>query len=177
MDEHTELILLGIAGVAATFAGFSGVVSVFERRAHGDWLPEERFRLINMLIISLSVCLFAFVPLDEGLLHVSEPALWVIASVFMGAFCVAYFLCAFPYRLRLGRLRPGSLPVWVTAVFILALCFAAVLQFLNATAILVECGAGPYVAGLLLLLVAAGLQFAFLVLAPLSPTEGGDRAV
>jgi len=35
---------------------------------------------------------------------------------------------------------------------------------------------GPYFAGLLLLLVPAGLQFAFLVLAPLSFAEGGDRA-
>jgi len=40
------------------------------------------------------------------------------------------------------------------------------LQALNAAAILVERGAGLYVAGLLLLLIAAGLQFAFLILAP-----------
>ena len=68
MHEHTVLVLLGIAGVAATFAGFSGVVAAFGRRAHGEWLPEEHFRLANMLLISLGACLFAFVPLGEELL-------------------------------------------------------------------------------------------------------------
>ena len=41
MDEHVLHILLGFAGVGATFAGFSGVVAVFGRRAHGEWLPED----------------------------------------------------------------------------------------------------------------------------------------
>jgi hypothetical protein len=35
----------------------------------------------------------------------------------------------------------------------------------------VERGAGPYVAGLSLLLTIAGLQFAFLILTPLNSTE------
>jgi len=61
MQEHSVLTLLGISGVGATFAGFSGVVAAFDRRAHGNWHPEERFRLINMVLISLSTCLLALV--------------------------------------------------------------------------------------------------------------------
>jgi len=29
------------------------VVAVFGRRAHGEWYPENRFRLTNMLMMSL----------------------------------------------------------------------------------------------------------------------------
>src|SRR6266446_6342283 len=146
MHEHTILVLLAIAGVAATFAGFSGVVAEFGRRAHGEWLPEERFRLTNMLVISLGACLFAFIPSTEELLRVPEPALWTIASTLLGAFCAVYVLFSMPHRKRLDRSRPGLLPMWATAVFILALCAAAVLQGLNATAVFVEREAGPYVA-------------------------------
>jgi hypothetical protein len=176
MHDHTVLILLGTAGVAATFAGFSGVVAVFGRRAQGEWFPEERFRLTNMLVISLGACLFAFVPLIEELFHSAERTLWTTASTLLGAFCVAYFLYALPQRWRLSRSRPGLLPVWASAMFILCLCFAMVLQALNAVAALFERGAGAYVAGLLLLLIAAGLQFAFLVLTPLGPAESGEPA-
>ena len=90
MQEHSVLTLLGISGVAATFAGFSGVVAAFDRRAHGNWHPEERFRLINMVVIALSTCLLALTPLTEESLGLSESALWMTASILMGAFCVVY---------------------------------------------------------------------------------------
>ena len=176
MSEHAVAVLLGISAVAATFVGFSGVVAAFDRRAHGNWLPEERFRLVNMVVISLGICLFAFFPLAEELLRVSEKALWIIASILMGGFCALYVPCALPYRKRLGQSRPGFLPLWSTLVFVLALCLAAVLQALNASEIFVASGAGLYVAGLLLLLVVAGIQFAFLVLMPLAAVSHEDRS-
>jgi hypothetical protein len=175
MSEHTVLTLLGISGVSATFAGFSGVVAAFERRARGDWRPEEHFRLINMVALSLVTCLFAFVPLVEELFRISESALWGTASLLMGGFCAAYVLCAIPRRLRLRRSRPGVLPLWATVVFVLCLSSAAGLQILNAAAKPVGCEGALYVAGLLLLLVAAGFQFAFLILAPLSPAKREDH--
>src|SRR6267378_35434 len=63
MHENVVFVLLGIADVASTFAGFAGVVATFGRRAQGKWLPEERFRLINIIVLSLVACLFSFVPL------------------------------------------------------------------------------------------------------------------
>lgn len=60
--------------------------------------------------------------------------------------------------------------------FILSLCAAAILQVLNAGAIFVERGAGSFVAGLLLLLVAAALQFAYLVLEPISPASSDEHS-
>ena len=128
-----------------------------------------------MLLMSLGACLFAFVPVVEAVFHLPETTLWMTASVLLGVFYVAYLLYALPARLRLHRTRRAVLPMWATVTFILCLGFAAVLQALNAIAVVFGREPGPYVAGLLLLLMAAGLQFAFLVLTPLSPAEDSDR--
>jgi peptidoglycan/LPS O-acetylase OafA/YrhL len=171
MDDNTVFVLLGVSGVASTFAGFAGVVATFGRRAEGQWLPEERFRLINMIVLSLVACLFSFVPLIEDLFHLDEVTLWTVASVLLSILCAVYFVYAVPQRWRLEQSRHGALRPWMAAALIIAFGFAIVLQAFNATGVLVERGAGPYVAGLSLLLTIAGLQFAFLVLTPLNSTE------
>src|SRR3954468_4568409 len=94
MNEHAILVLLGIAAVATTFSGFSGVVAVFGGRAEGNWAPEEQIRLINMLVLSLTVSLFSFLPLTEELLKISEPMIWRSSSLFLGVFCAIYFFYA-----------------------------------------------------------------------------------
>jgi hypothetical protein len=171
MDDNAVFVLLGIGGVAYTFAGFAGVVATFGRRAEGQWLPEERFRLINMIVLSLVACLFSFVPLIEDLFHLAEVTLWTVASLLLSSVCAVYFVYVVHQRWRLEKSRHGALRPWMAAALIIAFGFAIVLQALNATGVLVEQGAGPYVAGLLLLLTIAGLQFAFLVLTPLNSTE------
>src|SRR3954470_13843816 len=91
MNEHAVLVLLGIAGVATTFSGFSGVAAVFGGRAEGNWAPEERVRAINMLVLSLAVFMFSFLPLTEELLKISDPAIWVSSSLLLGIFSAIYF--------------------------------------------------------------------------------------
>ena len=168
MDERTVLILLGIAGVAATFAGFSGVVAVFGRRAHGEWFLEDRFRLTNMLVTSLGVCLFAFLPTVGVLLHLHGPDLWAVASLLMCAYCVAYIGNLIPNWRHLILKHPGVLSPRASVVVWGASMLAALLQLLNAVSILFHREPGPYVLGLLLLLIIASLQFALLVLRPLT---------
>jgi hypothetical protein len=164
MPSYVVSLLLSIAAVSATFAGFSGVVAVFGRRAHGRWFLEERLRLTNMLLLSLGACLLAFIPLVEDLLHLPEQTLWRIASIVLGIFCGPYFLYVLPRWWRISRIRPGRLPVWAMLIFAPCIGVAAVLQVLNATAILFNSGPVSYIAGLWLLLLAAGHQFAFLIL-------------
>lgn len=167
VDEHVLHILLGFAGVGATFAGFSGVVAVFGRRAHGEWLPEDLFRLRNLMFMSLSVCLLAFAPLVLITWHFSVARTWGLASLILGLGSLVYLLYARPASQRLRRDRPGLMPTWGSAVFIGALSVAAVLQLLNVVGLFFERGAGPYLAGLLALLCIAAMQFAFLVVRPL----------
>ncbi len=172
MDDHVVLTLVTIAGVGATFAGFSGVVAVFDRRAQGEWYPEELFRLTNMLVMSLGACLASLLPLIEAFLGVPERAQWTVASLVLGAFCAGYWPIATRLRRRVAQARPGLLSPWAQAVVTGSLAVAIALQALNVAAVIVIRGAGAFVAGLWLLLVAAGLQFAFLVLIPLRPTAG-----
>ncbi|MBI3448198.1 MAG: hypothetical protein HY049_04675 [Acidobacteria bacterium] len=173
MNDHALFTLLAIAEVSATFAGFSGVVAVFGRRAHGEWFPEDRFRLTNMLMMSLGSGLFALVPILEELLHVPDRALFTTASALLGAFSLAYLIVGVARTRRLRREHPGALARWAVVVIQASLFLAAALQALNAFGILYNHEAGPYLAGLLLLLVFAGIQFAFLVLVP--PREGPRR--
>ena len=168
MDETTVLILLGFAGVAATFAGFSGVVAVFGRRAHGEWFLEDRFRLTNMLVTSLGACLFAFVPLLGVLLHLHGPRNWTVSSLLLCAYCVAYIVKSYPHWQHLLRLHPGALSPRISVVVSGSFYSAALIQLMNAGSILFHREPGPYVLGLLLLLIIAGIQFALLVLRPLT---------
>jgi hypothetical protein len=168
VDEHVLHILLGFAGVGATFAGFSGVVAVFGRRAHGEWLPEDLFRLRNLMFLSLSVCLLAFAPLVLMTWNFSVARTWGVVSLLLGLGSIVYLLYARPANLRLRRDRPGLMPTWGSAVFIVALSVTAILQLLNVVGLFVDRGAGPYLAGLLALLCVAAMQFAFLVIRPLS---------
>src|SRR4051794_17792011 len=105
MNERAILTLLGIAGVATTFSGFSGVVAVFGGRAEGNWAPEERTRMINMLILSLAVCLFSFVPVVEDLFEISQNVVWISSSLFLGTFCSVYFVYAINTTRRLLHIR------------------------------------------------------------------------
>jgi len=168
VDERTVLILVSIATVAATFAGFSGVVAVFGRRAHGEWFLEDRFRLSNMLVASLGACLFAFVPILGLLLHLDEPWIWAIASILMCVYCVVHIMHLWPNWQHLLRAHPGVLSTKASVVVSGSLYLSTLLQILNAASILFHREAGPYVVGLVLLLVIAGLQFSLLVLRPLA---------
>src|SRR5258705_3450228 len=102
MDERTVLILLGFAGVAATFAGFSGVVAVFGRRAHGEWFLEDRFRLTNMLATSLGAGLYAFLPLIEAELHPHRASLWTVFSLLLFVYCTSFIVSTRPHSWHLN---------------------------------------------------------------------------
>jgi hypothetical protein len=168
MSEHAVMTLLGIASVAIAVSGFSGVVAVFGGRAEGKWSAEARFRTTNMLILSLGACLLSFVPLTEELLMIPDHILWITTSSVLIAFCAFYFVYTV-IRLRNPELRrPGVLIKWVRYVYFVCLALAIVLQALNVAGVLVERGPGAFVGGLIFLLISAGLQFAFLVFAPLS---------
>jgi hypothetical protein len=167
MNEHAVLVLLGVGGVATTFSGFSGVVAVFGNRAEGNWSPEEQVRAINMLVLSLVVCLFSFLPLTEELLKISDSAIWVSSSLLFGVFCAIHFVYSIRVTRKLMRIRKGLIVGWVRIAFIVCLLSACLLQALNTAGMGIERGPGPYVAGLLLTLSLAGIQFAYLVLVPL----------
>ena len=171
MNDHAVMTLLGIGSVATAIAGFSGVVAAFSGRDDGKWSPVERFRTTNMLILSLGACLLSFVPLSEELLRIPNRALWVVASLALSGFCAFYYVRTIILLRRPNLRRPGALVEWVRVVYFVCLALAIVLQVLNVAGVLVERGPGPFIAGLVLMLIPAGLMFVFLVLTPLSTVD------
>ena len=171
MNEHAIMTLLGIGSIATAIAGFSGVVAAFGGRTDGKWQPAERFRITNMLVLSLGACLLSFVPLAEELLRIPDQALWIIASVALFAFCSFYYVRTIILLRRPSLSRRGVLVEWVRVVYFVCLSLAIILQILNVAGVVVERGPGPFIAGLMFMLIPAGLMFVFLVLTPLSSVD------
>lgn len=160
MNDRVVMTLLGIASVATAISGFSGVVAAFGGRAEGKWSPEERFRATNMLILSLGACILCFVPLTGDLFKIPDPILWMVSSVFIGLFCGLYIIYTALTIRKLKLLRPGVLIRWVLFVYFICLALATGLQALNlplrnANQASLAYGPGPFVAGLILMLIPA----------------------
>lgn len=171
MNEHAVMTLLGIGSIAIAISGFSGVVAAFSGRADGKWMPAERFRITNMLVLSLGACLLSSVPLTEELLRIPDQITWMIASLSLFAFCSFYCVRTIILLRRPSLNRRGVLVEWVRVVYFACLGLAIILQALNVAGVLVERGPGPFIAGLVLMLIPAGLMFVFLVLTPLSSAD------
>jgi hypothetical protein len=163
MDEHTVLVLLGIEAVGATFAGFSGIVTVFRRPGHeGLWSPEDRFRLGNMLFPSLGACFFAFLPLTLEQFRVGERDTWLASSLLLGLIGAIDFIWTLRRLLQLRHRRSAAFSVWGAVAYGVFSGLAPLVQF----AVLADPGPGPFIAGLGFLLMGAGVQFGLLVFRP-----------
>lgn len=171
MNEHAVMTLLGIGSVATAISGFSGVVAAFGGHADGKWLPAERFRTTNMLVLSLGAALLSFVPLTEELFRIPDQVLWITASLSLFIFCSFYFVRTLILLRRPSLRRTGVLVEWVKPVYFVCLALASILQVLNVAGVFVGRGPGPFIGGLMLMLIPAGLMFAILVLTPLSSAD------
>jgi hypothetical protein len=103
MDEVIVLTLLAIASMGATFARFSGVVVVFGQRADAEWLSKDRFRLVNMIVMSLGTCVFSLWPLVLSILHLSAEKALSISSTVTGISLFLYFFYAVQQAFKLTR--------------------------------------------------------------------------
>lgn len=78
---YIQAVFIIFAQIGLTFAGFSGIASIFGKRKEGEWTQIERFRLTNLLISSLYLMLnslFLIALLHAGL---PEKTVWFIGSL------------------------------------------------------------------------------------------------
>ena len=80
--QDTDL-LLAIAEVAVTFAGFASLVSILGRRSSRDSPVVQAARLRGLIISSLIVVAFAFFPFVPYHFGSSPLAIWRISSAFL----------------------------------------------------------------------------------------------
>jgi hypothetical protein len=152
-----ESALLTTAEVAVAFAGFASVVTVFRRREHEGWAPGDVLRFQLMITTSLSVVLFALLPFALAFFGASEPAVWAWGSGLLGLY-LALTLGTIARRM-LALTAERALNPWVSWPLALAGGGVIALQALNAAGPIFGREIGPYFAGLLYLLVVAGLSF------------------
>ena len=93
---HTDF-LFAVAEVGATYAGFSTLVAVVAYRMGGGPIPA---RIYYMLLHSLMVVSFAFVPAVIQFYGAAELMAWKIASILYALVWISYFVTS---RWRMSR--------------------------------------------------------------------------
>jgi hypothetical protein len=159
-----------LAEIAVAIAGFSSVVVVFGGRAEGRWSGADRTRLSVLIGGSLSVLFFALLPSVVRLLRGADNAAWGASSALFAVFIVAYTLWVGPQMRGLVGNQPGALNPNVARLGLLLMVVALVLQVLNLTGPF-HAEPGPYVAGLVLLLMLSAIQFVRLVFTRIEPSS------
>jgi hypothetical protein len=156
-----ESALIVVAEVAIALAGFSSIVIALRRGM--DQVTSFAFiRLWRLLETSLATVLFALIPFALHYLGVGESELWRVAS---GGLC-SYVLCAQVYMFNRWWEQWKSPAIrWSFNGPVLVVQFAVVvLLALNATAIGLNGGFGPYFVSLLWYLILSALYFGRLLL-------------
>ena len=152
-------VLVGLAEIAVALAGFTGVVVVFGSRSEGSWHPGDKLRLGFLLEASLTAGGFSLLAL---LLYSSlseTAAAWSIAS-FSWALYMVFSL--YWSRLRIQENLSHHADVDRVANVLVFSVFVAlvVIQLINA---LYWQQFGPLLAGLIVNLAGAAMQFARLI--------------
>ena len=160
MTEATEL-LSTVVEFSIGLAGFSGVVGIFIHRS-GQWIYVDRFRITNLLLMSLTPGFLSFVTL--GLLSITESAIQISAAMFA---CVIVLLLIFIPRAR-SKVPASDRSLVGLHIFVpISLTFAVVLllQILVAASVIDSYRFTVYYYSLVVMLLLAVVQFARLILA------------
>jgi len=156
--EHQDL-LQTFAEVAVAFAGFSAVVSVFDRRAEHDDPRIRHYRVRVMVEYSVCVVIFSFVPYLLNATLGSEELAWRISSL---ALTIAWSLVGLSASRRARRIHGRSAlraaPVFSALASSLGYAGATILV-LNAFGFPIRAYGASYALGLFLPLLQSALYF------------------
>jgi hypothetical protein len=156
--EHQEL-LQTFAEVAVAFAGFSAVVSIFDRRAADDDPRIRHYRVRVMVEYSVCVAMFSFVPYLLNALLGSDVVAWRISSALLAiTWSVVGLSAARRARQIFGRSALSVAPTFSTISNLLGYSGAAILV-LNAMGFPLRSSGASYIVGLFLPLLQSALYF------------------
>ncbi|TNF84859.1 MAG: hypothetical protein EP301_10715 [Gammaproteobacteria bacterium] len=160
MSEATEL-LSTVVEFSIGLAGFSGVVGIFIHRS-GQWIYVDRYRVTNLLLMSLTPGFLAFITL--GLLSITEDAVRISATLFASTI---FLLLTFIPRAR-SKVSARDQHLVGLHIFVpMSASFAVILilQSLIAAAVIDRYEFTIYYYSLVMMLLLAVVQFARLILA------------
>lgn len=161
-----EQILDTMANVGVTLAAFSGIVVAFWAVRSNSW-PRAEMRVLQFLVVdSFMVVFLALLPFPLVLFGGSEEFIWSSCSALLGA----WFLLGFALAVigeRRGRARGEhkvAIPVVTPMLYAVGILGppAGIGLLLSASGLLPG-GQAVFVAGLMLLLAFAAVEFLFLI--------------
>lgn len=154
-----ESVLAVIAGVAATFIGFTGVIFAVGRSSRDGWSPTERTALLNLLMPSVVVLFLAFIPMVASTGITSQTLIWRGSNGLLAIIHLALVTSAFRAALT-SRLME---PVPLRFVLIPGGYASGVFSALAALGFLARFAVMIFVAGLVWSLFVAAIQFVMLI--------------
>jgi hypothetical protein len=160
VPEGDLLILL--ADLSVALAGFSGVVVALQRRIE-EFDQLAFLRLWRLIETSLASALFSVLPLLLSHLGIAASDLWRVSSGVFGTYMLtvtSYFIW------RIWPLLSANRVLWrFNGPLILINAAAVVALLANAGEVGLHGSSGPYLTGIVIYLLLAGLVFRRLVLA------------
>jgi hypothetical protein len=157
MDSWSVLAV--IAGVAATFIGFTGVIFAVGRSSRDGWNASERTALLNLLMPSVVVLFLAFIPIVASTGIQSQLLIWRGANGLLAVIHLALVTSALRAALKSRLLEPVPLRFFLIPggyVSGIVSAFAA-LGYFPQFAVM------AFVAGLVWSLLVAAVQFVMLI--------------
>lgn len=156
--EHQDL-LQTFAEVAVAFAGFSALVSIFDRRADSDDPRIRHFRVRVMVEYSLCVVVFSFVPYLLNAVVGSEEVAWRVSSAALAiVWSVVGLSSSRRARHILGRSTFSVAPAFSSIATMLGYAGATILV-LNAFGFALRSFGASYILGLFFPLLQSALYF------------------
>jgi hypothetical protein len=161
-----ESVLYTLAEVAATLAGFSGLVVVFRLRGTEAWTPPELRIFWLLLGDSFLVVIFAFLPIPLALANWSPDAVWGLCNALLGSCFILIDLLVWQ-----GERRDRAAKQSITVPFITPLLYGmsvialgmALALWLSVGDLIVQRGQAVYVLGLIFMIAFAALEFLFFI--------------
>ena len=151
-----ESFLLSVAALALSFAGFSGVIIAFRRRA-SDWAPQETAGMQFVLQHVFAACFFRLLPFPCFFYLGSAKLVWSICSALL---CVFLFVILVLHINKILALRlRGTPPRMEKGLLYIVLPLTTFFSILQAYNFSYGQSLNHYSAGLVWLLTAAGIQF------------------
>lgn len=152
-------VLAVIAGVAATFIGFTGVIFAVGRSSRDGWDPSERTALLNLLMPSVVVLFLALLPIVASTGIQSQTLIWRWSNGILGAIHLALVTSALRAALRSTLLEP----IPIRFVLIPGGYLSGIFSVLAALGYFPAFVVTAFVAGLVWSLLVAAVQFVMLI--------------
>ena len=151
--------LVGITEVAVALAGFTGVVVAFGSRREGAWHPGDKLRLGFLLEASLTAAGFALFALLLISAKLQTSIIWIVCSCTWAAYMV-FSLVTSRIMLRENQDSHGDIDRLANGITATLFMLMIVLQIVNAVWLHTL---WPFLAGIILNLAGAAMQFARLI--------------